>query len=55
MNNTEKATKSATPYAVFRKTIGKTTYIVNVHFNETAKETLGDKIKRMMREEVRKL
>ena len=32
-----------------------TTYIVRVHFSETAKETMEDKIKRMLREEVRKM
>ncbi|WP_304323796.1 transposon-encoded TnpW family protein [Phocaeicola plebeius] len=38
-----------------RRKIGKTTYIVRVHFSETAKETMEDKIKRMLREEVRKM
>lgn len=38
-----------------RKQIGKTTYIVRVHFSETAKETMEDKIKRMLRDEVRKM
>ena len=38
-----------------RKQIGKTTYIVRVHFSETATETMEDKIKRMLREEVRKM
>lgn len=52
MNNT--ATNTATCSAV-RKQIGKTTYIVRVHFSETAKETMEDKIKRMLREEVRKM
>ena len=33
----------------------KTTYIVRVHFSETAKETMEDKIKRLLREEVRKM
>lgn len=37
------------------KTIGKTTYIVHIHFSETANETMADKIKRMLREEVRKM
>jgi hypothetical protein len=36
-----------------RKQIGKTTYIVRVYFSETAQETMQDKIKRMLREEVR--
>ncbi|MBP3855870.1 MAG: transposon-encoded TnpW family protein [Ruminiclostridium sp.] len=30
------------------KTIGKTTYIVNVHFSETARETVADKLKRLI-------
>ena len=38
-----------------RRKIGKTTYIVRVHFSETAKETTEDKIKRMLRDEVRKM
>ena len=38
-----------------RKQIGKTTYIVRVHFSQTAKETMEDKIKRLLREEVRRM
>lgn len=41
------------PYV--RKTIDKTTYLVRIHFSETAKETLQDKILRLLREEVRKM
>ena len=41
MNNT--ATNTATCPTV-RKQIGKTTYIVRVHFSKTAKETMEDKI-----------
>ena len=41
MNNT--ATNTTTCPTV-RKQIGKTTYIVRVHFSETAKETMEDKI-----------
>ena len=37
----------------FRKVIGNTTYVVCVHFSETAKETLKDKIKRLIGEAVR--
>ena len=36
----------------FRKVIGNTTYVVRVHFSETSKETLEDKIKRLVREEI---
>ena len=36
----------------FIKRIGKTTYKVNVHFSTTSKETMSDKIIRMLRNEV---
>ena len=52
MNNT--ATNSTTCPTV-RNHAGKTTYIVRVHFSQTAKETMEDKIKRLLREEVRKM
>ena len=52
MNNT--AINNA-PCPTVRKQIGKTTYIVRVHFSQTAKETMEDKIKRMLREEVRRM
>ena len=39
----------------YRKTIDKTTYVVRVHFSENAKETMEDKIKRLLREEVAKM
>ena len=52
MNNT--ATNTTTCPTV-RKQIGKTTYIVRVHFSQTAKETMEDKIKRLLREEVRRM
>ena len=57
MNNTpiqQPVSKSDTPPCI-RKTIDKTTYIVRVHFSETATETMADKIKRMLRDEVRKM
>jgi hypothetical protein len=36
----------------FVKQIGKTTYRVNVHFSATSKETLTDKVLRLIRNEV---
>ena len=54
LNEQHTATNTATCPTV-RKQIGKTTYIVRVHFSETAKETMEDKIKRLLREEVRKM
>ena len=52
MNNT--ATNTATCPTV-RKQIGKTTYSVRVHFSETAKETMEDKIKRMLKNEIQQM
>ena len=52
MNNT--ATNTATCPTV-RKQIGKTTYIVRVHFSTTSTETMSDKIKRMLKNEVRQM
>jgi hypothetical protein len=34
----------------FRKVIGNTTYVVHVHFSETTKVTLEEKIERLIRE-----
>ena len=44
--------KSHTPVAL-RKQIGGTMYVVRVHFNEDAKETMKDKIKRMLENDVK--
>ncbi len=35
-----------------RKTIGGTTYIVTAHFSETSKETMSDKICRMIKRDI---
>ena len=45
-NNVEQQTKERRPYLV--KTIGKTTYLVTCHFSEASRETLQDKLKRMI-------
>ena len=37
------------------KKIGKTTYKVRVHFSTTSTETMGDKIKRMLRNEIQQM
>ena len=51
---TEKTTTTATKTEQpdFVKRIGKTTYHVKVHFNPTARETMSDKIIRMLKSEV---
>ena len=47
MDNAIKETNTPeTPALV--KTIGKTTYIVIVHFSDTARETVADKLKRLI-------
>ncbi len=55
MNDTTTNRTNNSPCPTVRKQIGKTTYIVRVHFSETAKETMADKIMRLLREEVRKM
>ncbi len=42
------------PPALIKK-IGGMTYIVRVHFSATSKETFSDKVKRLLRNEVRQL
>ena len=37
---------------VLVKKIGKTTYRVTIHFSTTSRETMSDKIKRMLRNEI---
>ena len=51
MTETTNAAKTE-PCPTFKRTIGKTTYLVRVHFSE---ETMEDKIKRLLREEVRRM
>jgi len=55
MNTNTIQTNAQHTQPCFRKTIDKTTYIVRVHFNENTKETMADKIKRLLREEVAKM
>ena len=37
------------------KKIGKTTYKVRVHFSDTSTETMSDKIKRMLKNEIQQM
>ena len=46
--------KPDTPPSMVKK-IGKTTYRVWAHFSETSTETMEDKIKRMLKDEVRQM
>ena len=50
--NTENKTAPEADRPDLVKKIGKTTYRVKVHFSDTARETMTDKIKRMLRDEI---
>ena len=54
MNN-EIATTSTMPPPSMVKKIGNITYRVWAHFSETSTETMEDKIKRMLKDEVRQM
>ena len=49
----QKVDQNSSNQPCFRKVIGNTTYVVQVHFSETSNETLGKKIKRLIGEEVK--
>ena len=42
-----------TPAGTFNLKIENTTYVVGVHFSKTAKDTLEDKMKRLMLDDVK--
>ena len=48
-----KTCESAAPPMLLKR-IGSTTYVVTVHFSKTSKETMEDKIFRLIEREVRK-
>lgn len=50
--NTAAQTTTQHTAPTVRKQINATTYIVRVHFNENARETMEDKIKRLLRNEI---
>jgi len=49
-DNTSPVQEDESPALV--KKIGKTTYRVTIHFSTTSSETMSDKIKRMLRNEI---
>ena len=48
-------TPPPTPAGSFSVKIENTTYVVGVHFSRTAKDTLEDKMKRLMLDDVKQL
>ena len=49
--NTVKQNTTPEPYVLQRR-IGSTTFKVRIHFDATAKETLDDKIRRLLKNEL---
>ena len=52
-DTTTKAPAKDAPALV--KKIGRTTYIVRVYFSKTSKETMSDKIKRILKNEIQQM
>ena len=55
MKNTNTAALTAQPSGttgIIRRKIGNTVYLVSVHFSETSKENLGDKLLRMAKNDL---
>lgn len=50
--NEAEGTPAIAPEPLLKATVGKITYLVGVHFSEDAKETMADKIDRMIRREI---
>mgnify|MGYP002625965137 CR=1 FL=1 len=48
----KKSDRDTQTVPTMRKTIGGTTYIVTAHFSETSKETMSDKICRMIKRDI---
>ena len=47
------STPQTTPAGTFSVKVENTTYVVGVHFSQTAKNTLEDKMKRLMLDDVK--
>jgi len=50
--NTAPTTTGQTAPVIVRK-IGKTTYMVGIHFSQTSKETMDDKVLRLIKNDIR--
>ena len=51
--NEIKEAPATVPEPLLKTTIGKITYLVGIHFNEDSKETMEDKIRRLIRRDVK--
>ena len=50
-NTATTATEQTAPVLV--RKIGKTTYMVGIHFSQTSKETMDDKLLRLIKNDIR--
>ena len=50
-NTATTATEQTSPVIV--RKIGKTTYMVGIHFGQTSKETMDDKVLRLIKNDIR--
>ena len=51
-NNELTQRTESTKTGVFNMRVGHTTYVIDIYFSSTAEDTLEDKMKRLMREEI---
>ena len=52
--NTDTANKAnVNPAGTFSMRVGNTTYVVGIHFSQTSKDTLEDKVKRLITDDVK--
>ena len=52
MNTVKNSTTSPEPYVIKRQ-IGSTLYKVGIHFNPNAKETLNEKVRRLLQNDLK--
>lgn len=50
-NTTPTITEQTAPVLI--RKIGKTTYMVGIHFSQTSKETMDDKVLRLIKNDIR--
>lgn len=55
INAATDTTKQENDRPALIKKIGKTTYRVHIHFSTTSTETMSDKIKRMLKNEIQQM
>lgn len=52
-NDTSKTTQTSNQSGSFSMQMDNTTYVIGIHFSKTSKETLDDKVKRLIQRDVK--